>query len=81
MGKVPAKLTEPYTLTTVCMREHPDHPQRCIALDGIVGVAVSCIIYERRPQACAEFAPLAALGMGDEACNEARRRHGLRPLA
>ena len=79
-GHVPADLTEPYTPTTACMREHPDHPQRCIALEGTVGIAVHCAIYERRPLACAEFAPLAALGMSDDACNEARRRHGLPPL-
>ena len=79
-GQVPAALTEPYTPTTACMREHPDHAGRCIALDGSVGQEVSCSIYERCPSACREFAPLTAIGLGDEACNEARRRQGLPPL-
>ena len=79
-GHVPAHLTEPYTPTTACMREHPDTPGRCIALAGEIGNHVSCTIYPNRPSACSEFAPFAAIGQGDESCNEARRRHGLAPL-
>jgi len=79
-GTVPAPLTEPYTPTTACMREHPDHPRRCIALEGDVGIAVRCTIYEMRPAACRDFAPLSAIGLGDEACDDARRRVGLAPL-
>ena len=79
-GWVPAALTQPYTATTACMREHPDTPGRCIALEGTVGVTVECTIYEKRPSACSEFAPMSALGLGDAACYEARRRHGLAPL-
>jgi Fe-S-cluster containining protein len=79
-GQVPAWLTEPYTPTTACMREHPDFPDRCIALEGVVGQAVSCSIHDRRPAACRDFAPLSALGVGDDACDEARRRQGLLPL-
>ncbi len=76
-GWVPASLTDPYTPTTACMREHPDIPSRCIALEGTVGKAVHCAIYAQRPSACAEFAPLSIVGVGDEACNDARRRCGL----
>ncbi|MCX8087228.1 MAG: YkgJ family cysteine cluster protein [Rhodocyclaceae bacterium] len=79
-GWVPATLTDPYTPTTACMREHPETPSRCIALAGTVGQWVSCTIYAQRPSACADFAPLAMIGIGDEACNEARRRCGLPPL-
>ena len=79
-GWVPAALTEPYTATTACMRECTDIPGRCIALQGTIGVAVSCSIYPQRPSACSEFAPFSTLGYGDEACNEARRRHGLPSL-
>ncbi|MFN3884246.1 MAG: YkgJ family cysteine cluster protein [Rhodocyclaceae bacterium] len=79
-GWVPDEMTEPYTPTTACMRENPDVPGRCIALAGEVGASVRCTIYERRPAACRDFAPLSALGIGDEACDEARRRRGLRPL-
>ena len=79
-GVVPANLTEPYTPTTACMREHSEHPRHCIALAGDIGTHVDCTIYDRRPAACREFAPLAALGLGDEACDEARRHCGLAPL-
>jgi Fe-S-cluster containining protein len=48
-------------------------------LRGIIGDSVSCAIYEFRPSACRDFAPLAAVGRGDEACNEARRHHQLPP--
>ena len=79
-GLVAASLTEAYTATTACMREHPDVPGRCIALEGSIGTAVNCAIYAQRPSACSEFAPLALLGLGDESCNAARRRHSLAPL-
>lgn len=79
-GHVPTALTEAYTPTTACMREHPDMPGRCIALTGTIGIEVACSIYPNRPSACSDFSPLAALGMGDEACDEARRRLGLKPL-
>ena len=80
-GQVPTGLTESYTRTAACMREHPDSPGRCIALEGIVGQSVACSIYLLRPSACRDFAPLSAIGQGDEACDAARRRQGLPPLA
>jgi hypothetical protein len=79
-GWVPAALTEPYTATTACMREDADAPGRCVALAGTIGVSVACSIYDKRPSACGEFAPLSAIGVGDDSCNEARRRQGLPPL-
>ena len=57
-----------------------DGPPRCIALEGEIGSAVRCTIYDRRPGPCRDFAPYAALNIGDEACARARRRHGLAPL-
>ena len=79
-GQVPAGLIEPIGARRVCMRGTAAAPRRCVALRGQIGVAVSCDIYEFRPGACSDFAPLAAVGRGDEACNEARRRHQLPPL-
>lgn len=76
-GRVPSALVEPVASHLVCMRGTAAAPVRCVALRGTVGQAVSCAIYEFRPGTCREFAPLAAVGQGDEACNEARRRHGL----
>ncbi|MBP9932038.1 MAG: YkgJ family cysteine cluster protein [Rhodoferax sp.] len=79
-GRVPAGLVELLSGQLVCMRGTAAAPSRCVALRGRIGDAVSCAIYEFRPSACRDFAPLAAVGSGDEACNEARRRHGLLPL-
>jgi len=79
-GLVPSGHTQDYTPTTACMRENPDHPGRCIALEGTIGLAVICAIYDCRPSACRDFAPLAALGRSDDACDAARRRFGLPPL-
>jgi hypothetical protein len=62
------------------MRGTAAAPSRCLALRGRIGDSVSCAIYEFRPTACRDFAPLAAVGSGDESCNDARRRHGLLPL-
>ena len=54
---------------------------RTLALEGEIGQCVRCAIYERRPGPCRDFAPYAPLGIGDDACDRARRRHGLAPLA
>lgn len=79
-GSVPSSLVEQVTSVMACMRGTADQPPRCIALRGEVGKSVSCAIYEQRPSPCREFAPLAAVGRSDEACSDARRRHGLPPL-
>lgn len=76
-GCVPDSLAEPYG-SVMCMRTTA--LGACIALRGTPGSDVACAIYEWRPQACREFAPLAALGRGDEACAEARRKLGLMSL-
>ena len=78
---VPVELTVPLTATLVRMRGTDEAPPRCVALAGEVGVAVRCTIYASRPGPCREFAPLAGIGIGDEACARARRRFGLAPLA
>lgn len=76
-GTVPSGFTEQITSTTACMKGTGQRPSRCKALRGDIGRQVSCAIYEFRPSPCREFAPLAAVGRGDDACNDARRRHGL----
>ncbi|MBL8491822.1 MAG: YkgJ family cysteine cluster protein [Rhodocyclaceae bacterium] len=80
-GDVPVSLADPLTPATACMRGTERQPPRCIALVGEIGHRVECAIYRQRPGPCREFAPLAALGRGGDACDEARRRHGLRPLS
>ena len=79
-GTVPSSFAEGITSAMACMKGTGQSPSRCKALRGDIGREVSCAIYEFRPSPCREFAPLAAVGRGDEACNDARRRHGLSPL-
>ncbi|MBY0341461.1 MAG: YkgJ family cysteine cluster protein [Rhodocyclaceae bacterium] len=80
-GSVPSGLVDKINNVMACMRGTDRQPPRCVALRGTIGEEVGCGIYEFRPSPCREFAPYAHLGMGDDACNEARRRHGLPPLA
>ncbi|MCK2094386.1 YkgJ family cysteine cluster protein [Thauera aromatica] len=79
-GGVPDALVVPVTATLVRMRGTDAALPRCIALEGEVGGAVRCTLYAARPSPCRDFAPYAALGIGDEACARARRRHGLEAL-
>lgn len=44
---------------------------RCSALVGDIGATVACAVYAVRPDVCRECVP------GDDACQMARRRHGL----
>ncbi|QWT45997.1 YkgJ family cysteine cluster protein [Azospira inquinata] len=77
---VPRELTVPVTAQLVRMAGTDAQPPRCVALEGEVGVAVGCSLYASRPSPCREFNPLAEVGVTDEACARARRRHGLAPL-
>ncbi len=65
----------------LCRMRGSDHARpRCAALVGQVGVNARCGIHEWRPNPCREFGSRAPWGVGDEACERARRRHGLPPL-
>jgi Fe-S-cluster containining protein len=70
-GRVPAGLAVEVN-DAICRLRGTDHtPPRCGALGGTVGRAVSCGIYEWRPNPCHE------LEAGSDACERARARHGL----
>ena len=77
---VPVEMVVALTATLRRMRGTDEAPPRCIALRGVVGSKVCCAIYPSRPSPCRDFAPFAAIGIGDEACDRARRRHGMAPL-
>ncbi len=77
---VPLALTVPVVGRLVRMRGTDAAPPRCVALQGHIGQAVRCGIYAQRPSPCRDFAPYAALGIGEEGCNRARVKHGLPPL-
>lgn len=73
-GAVPAGLTFPLTANLVRMRGSDDFPPRCAALEGEIGREVRCTIYAQRPGPCHE------LEAGSDACNRARKKHGLAAL-
>lgn len=81
-GWVPAALAENHTILSRCayMRGTRDHPRRCVALKGTIGINASCEIYDRRPSPCRDFATEADAGKGDMRCGDARRLHDLPPL-
>jgi len=79
-GTVPDGLAVELT-GSLCRMRGTDHAQpRCAALIGTVGVKAGCGIYEWRPSPCREFGLRAPVGIGDEACERARARHGLAPI-
>lgn len=53
---------------------------RCVALEGVTGVQVRCTIHPNRPSPCRNFAASYSEGRHEPRCDEARARHGLRPL-
>ena len=77
---VPPDFALPLTASLFRMRGTDEAPPRCIALQGEIGQQVCCTIYEGRPGPCRDFAPYAPLGIGDDACDRARRRYGLPSL-
>lgn len=72
---VPVDLTVAVTASQVRMLGSDATVPRCVALAGQIGEAVACTIYAVRPSPCREF------GVEHSACADARRRHGLPPLA
>ena len=79
-GYVPVALADEEGAHTCRMRGTDYNPPRCVALVGKVGEAVRCGIYEFRPDPCRDFAAHGLHGIRNEACNQARARHGLPPL-
>jgi Fe-S-cluster containining protein len=78
---VPVDMALPLTPKLMRMKGTDDVSPRCIALKGEIGCLVGCRIYADRPSPCHEFNPWAVLGIADQACDRARRRHGMPPLS
>ncbi len=57
------------------------HHPKCVALKGVVGRRVECSIYENRSSTCRKFEASYENGMKQIRCDEARAKHGLRPLS
>jgi uncharacterized protein len=79
-GCVPDGLADAVTGEVWRLRGTDHAEPRCAAFIGQVGQAARCAIHEWRPSPCREFGLRAPLGIGDEACDRARARHGLPPL-
>ena len=77
---MPEMLADPISHSLCRMRGTDHAPPRCAALVGEVGARASCAIHEWRPSPCREFGARAPMGVGDEACDAARRRFGLAPM-
>jgi uncharacterized protein len=56
------------------------HNPKCIALKGRIGEFVACEIYENRPTPCRNFQASYEDGEHNERCDQARAKHGLKPL-
>lgn len=56
------------------------HHPRCVALKGRIGISASCQIYSSRPTPCRAFKASYEDGFAHPRCDEARARHGLKPL-
>lgn len=78
---VPSELVE-LSGSTICSMKGTTHKHRpsCVAFVGKVGGAASCSIYENRPSPCRDFTASYEDGKHHPRCDEARRKHGLRPL-
>lgn len=79
-GGVPLALCEDLNPFYRVMRGTRCSPVRCAALQGQVGLAVRCAIYERRASVCRDFTVSWGNGKPNAHCDAARRAYGLRFL-
>ena len=68
---LPEALYEPLTPVMACMAGTNSKTPRCVALQGEVGQAVRCGVYDLRTSPCRELQP------GDDKCQRARAAHRL----
>jgi Fe-S-cluster containining protein len=81
LWKVPVDRTEEGGSTWLSMKgTNKKHRPACTALSGEIGKSVKCEIYEHRPSPCRNFLASYEDGRHRSRCDEARRKHGLRPL-
>ncbi|HMN69367.1 MAG TPA: YkgJ family cysteine cluster protein [Bdellovibrionales bacterium] len=78
---VPSGLFEELTPQHRCMKGTNDkHHPKCQGLKGRIGRDASCSIYASRPTPCREFRASYSDGLKHDRCDQARARHGLKPL-
>lgn len=79
-GTVPPEITRHVAPLLCAMIGTDQPPRRCVALQGSIGIATWCAIYERRPTVCREFEPVHPDGAANPLCERARQFWGLPPL-
>lgn len=78
---VPQEYTEDLDLDRRCMKgTNAKHKPSCVALMGEVGKSTQCLIYLNRPSPCRRFKASFEDGFHNIRCDEARAKHGLKPL-
>lgn len=68
---IPETMTEKVNDFYTCMKGTNQKPVRCIALQGNIGQAVTCQIYDKRSSTC------QSVQIGDDHCQKARQTWGL----
>ena len=79
-GTVPDDLVVQINPSRVAMIGTDQKPARCCSLEGEVGQATSCSIYEQRSSVCREFDSSWSQGVQNVDCDAARAAFGLAPL-
>ncbi|MCM2379951.1 YkgJ family cysteine cluster protein [Pseudomonas marginalis] len=79
-GTVPDDLVVQINPTRVAMIGTDQKPARCCSLEGDVGQATRCTIYEQRSSVCREFESSWYQGVQNVDCDAARAAFGLAPL-
>ena len=78
---VPQPMFEELDSRYRCMKGTNDkHHPKCAGLKGRIGRDACCSMYEQRPTPCRDFTASYADGRRNVRCDEARARHGLKPL-
>jgi Fe-S-cluster containining protein len=71
VGHVPRALVNPVG-AAFCMKGTDVYPPLCIALEGEMGQAVRCTIYDQRPLVCREFNEYELDGAANPSCFKLR---------
>jgi Fe-S-cluster containining protein len=76
-GVVPPDLTEKLDHHRLIMQGTHSSPMRCVGLQGVIGAAAHCGIYEQRPSVCREVQPSWESGKVSVQCDKARLARGV----
>jgi Fe-S-cluster containining protein len=80
-GGVPVELSEDFNDRFRIMKGTNCKTPYCIALKGLIGFEVSCMIYEQRSTSCRDFMPSYYDGVThNERCDQAREKYNLPPI-